>query len=90
MQLILILFLLSLNDKSTDLNETLKKALAFYRENRELISMLANGSFPAAQQEPQSEQKAAENEQEKDRPQTVGQSNNAYRAVESFLSNYAI
>lgn len=89
MQLILILFLLSMTDGSNDLNETLKKALSFYRENREIITMLANGNFPLA---PPVQEKSGQTEptQKKDRPEEVGQSNDSKHAIEQFLSSYGI
>lgn len=45
---LLLLFLLTSVQQGGDLNETLQKLLAFYRENRELILMLARGTPAAA------------------------------------------
>lgn len=45
---LLLLFLLTSLQQGNDLNETLQKLLAFYRENRELILMLARGAPSAA------------------------------------------
>lgn len=56
MQLLLIFILLSMTGKSSDeLKETLSSALSFYRENRELITMLvqAGEKAPANGQEKQ-------------------------------------
>ena len=89
MQLILILLLLSMTGDSNDLNETLKKALSFYRENREIITMLANGNFPLTGAT-QGSGEPSETAQKKDRPEEVGQSNDSKRAIEQFLSSYGI
>lgn len=48
MELLLILLLLVLSDKDARTKETLKEALAFFREKRELIRTLAQMSSPAA------------------------------------------
>ncbi len=45
---LLFLFLLTSVQQGGDLNETLQKLLAFYRENRELILMLAKGTPSAS------------------------------------------
>lgn len=67
MEMAILLFLLAMSGgDSSQLKEKLSSALAFYRENRELIAMLASGGglfggAPAAQsaQTPQENQPAA-------------------------------
>ena len=65
MEMFMILFILALSDKNPELKETLKSVLAFYRENRELLTLIANGTPAAASSAAPSEQKdppAAEGE----------------------------
>ena len=58
MEMLLLLFLFSTLDKNSNLKETLQSFLGFYRENRDLISMLAgartaaDGTAQTAAQEP--------------------------------------
>ncbi len=69
---LLLLFLLTSVQQGGDLNETLQKLLAFYRENRELILMLARGTptaAPAGAYESQNEsEKQDSSHEKKDRP----------------------
>lgn len=52
MDILIVLFVLALSEKNPELKDSLQKVLKFYRENRELITMLANSSeLPPAQQD---------------------------------------
>ena len=68
MEFLVLLLLLFLAGDSRDYGRILKELLAFYRENRELISLLAKnfGGTPPAPPAP--EEKPAEQGEEKDRP----------------------
>lgn len=69
---LLLLFLLTSVQQGGDLNETLQKLLAFYRENRELILMLARGTptaSPAGAYASQNDsEKQDSSHEKKDRP----------------------
>lgn len=41
METVILLLMLALSDKNADMKESLNKFLCFYKENRELIQMLA-------------------------------------------------
>lgn len=71
MEPILLLLLLTSMQQGGDLNAALGKFLSFYRENRELILLLARGGAPAAAQTEQSAGQSAQQmpEQKTDRPQ---------------------
>ena len=72
MEPILLLLLLTSMQQGGDLNAALGKFLSFYRENRELILLLARGGAPAAAQSAgQSAGQTAQQtpEQKTDRPQ---------------------
>ena len=75
MEPILLLLLLTSMQQGGDLNAALGKFLSFYRENRELILLLARGGAPAAAQTEQSAGQTAGQtaqqtpEQKTDRPQ---------------------
>ncbi len=71
MEPILLLLLLTSMQQGGDLNAALGKFLSFYRENRELILLLARGGAPAAAQTEQSAGQTAQQtpEQKSDRPQ---------------------
>lgn len=66
METLLLLFVLSTLDKNTDLKQTLESFLRFYRENRDLVAMLAGGlgGAPAKTErsEPQKESRPPERE----------------------------
>ena len=47
MEMLIILFILAISEKNAEFKETLKSVLAFYRENRELLIMLAGTSNAA-------------------------------------------
>ena len=71
MEPILLLLLLTSMQQGGDLNAALGKFLSFYRENRELILLLARGGAPAAARTEQSAGQSAQQtpEQKTDRPQ---------------------
>lgn len=76
MELFLI-FLIALSGKNgEELKRSLSSALAFYRENRELFTMIAQ--TPAQKENAPSEPE----EQTKSRPQAAGN----YKFIEEFLS----
>ena len=67
MEILLLLFLLSTLDKNSDLKQTLQSFLHFYRENRELISLLTGSGAPAEAQSaaaPPAEEKKSRSPQE--------------------------
>ena len=50
MEILIVLFMLALAEKNSDLKESLQSVLKFYRENRELIMAFAGGvEAPSAQ-----------------------------------------
>ena len=54
MDILIVLFVLALSEKNPELKESLQKVLRFYRENRELITMLASSSeAPSPQNQPE-------------------------------------
>ena len=71
MEPILLLLLLTSVQQGGDLNAALGKFLSFYRENRELILLLARGGAHAAAKTEQSAGQSAQQtpEQKTDRPQ---------------------
>ncbi len=76
-QMILIL-LLALMSKDGQMKDSLQSALAFYRENRELITRLAGANAPK-----EYSKQDKETEQEKSRPQAVGND----KILEEFLKS---
>lgn len=65
METVILLLLLSLSDKNGNMKESLNKFLCFYKENRELIQMLAGTlSRPDGNTAPS----AAEEKHEENRP----------------------
>ena len=62
MEMLVLLILLMTLDKNSDLNQKLRSALNFYRENRELITMLAGTVNAKAGAEPASAEKSAHKE----------------------------
>ncbi len=75
--LIIVLLLMNANREGTDVKRTLYSALSFYRENRELITMLAGamGKSP--------EQSSPTNENQP--PQTE-----AVDSIENFFKSHAL
>jgi len=72
MELLLLLFLLSSQKEEKDVRKALLSALAFYRENRELLLSLRD--MPAARHEvpPRKEAPRQDEPHEKSRPQADG------------------
>lgn len=66
METVILMLLLTLSDKNADMKESLNKFLCFYKENRELIQMLAGTlSRPNGQNAPAEN---AERKHEESRP----------------------
>ncbi len=80
MEQMILIFLLALMSKDGKMKDTLQSALAFYRDNRELITMLAGAQNASKEQEPQ---KTEEPKQEQSRPQSVGND----KILEKFLKS---
>ena len=49
METVILLLLLALSDKNDNMKESLNRFLGFYKENRELIQMLAGTFSPSAE-----------------------------------------
>ena len=85
MEPLLLLFVLSTLDKNNDLKHTLESFLRFYRENRELITMLAGkdgaGKPPAKEPEPCAEKKES-------RPPV--RENGSMKILEEYLNRSSI
>ena len=84
MEPLLLLFVLSTLDKNNDLKQTLQSFLRFYRENRELVAMLAGkdgGSKPAQPSEPCAEKKES-------RPPV--RENDSMKILEEYLNRSAM
>lgn len=61
METVILLLLLLLSDKKEDMKESLNRFLAFYKENRELIQMLAGTiARPDAEKEKHEESRPRE------------------------------
>lgn len=90
MVILLLLFTMSGNQQA-EWKDKLTSALKFYRENRELIAMLAQSisqDAPKAQQPQKSEPKPEENHgEEKSRPAEVG---NQLSLLEEYLNRHAL
>lgn len=87
METLILLFLLATANSSPEMKQSLSSALAFYRENRELFSMLANGA-----QNPSAEQKAPAEEartQQNSRP-PAGEAGSQINILEEYLKTHAL
>ena len=87
MEILLLLFLFSTLDKNGDMKDMMRSFLSFYRENRELIAMLANAkTSPAPEPE-------GEKEEKKSRPvqsERSGAENIPSSILEEFLKKNAV
>ena len=72
MEILIILLLLSLCEKNTELRETLQSALKFYKENRELIKSL----YPQEREEPPKEKKT----------ESTDTADSSLKLIEQFLN----
>ena len=89
MELIILLFLLSSMNKDARLQDTLRSFLGFYKENRELITMLmsSQGQNVASPTHAQAEPEQTTSKQTESRPsEKVGQMN----LLEEYLKRYAV
>ncbi len=85
--LLLALLLMQTKGEQTDWNATIKKALAFYRENRELITMLVQ---TVGQKQSTEETSAQQEETIKYRPQSQSDTVGAVNLMEEYLKHHAI
>ncbi len=74
METAILLLLLALSDKNSDMKESLNRFLCFYKENRELIRMLA-GTLSQRDKETVSADTESEKQQENRPPEEVGNLN---------------
>ena len=86
MEILVLLLLLTSLDKDSDLTGKLRSALAFYRENRELITMFA-GSMNASQ--PASPASATESA-EKTKESRPSEKVDSLKILEEYLSRSAV
>lgn len=75
--MLIALFILSLSEKNAELKETIKYALDFYRQNRELLTALAGTSRSPSQASEKTEQQKSSSD--------VG--GDSLRMIEEFLKH---
>lgn len=73
--MLIVLFILALSEKNAQVKETLKCALDFYRQNRELLTALAGASHLSSEES---------GEQQKSSPDVGGES---LHIIEEFLKH---
>lgn len=84
MEILLAILILSLSGKDADFKETLRAALDFYRENRELLKTLAGSSSALSQPRPANRETP---QTEKNSPVSGGDD---LSVLEEFLKKYGV
>ena len=84
MEILLAILILSLSGKDADFKETLRTALDFYRENRELLKTLVGSSSALSQPRPANRETP---QTEKNSPVSGGDD---LSVLEEFLKKYGV
>lgn len=92
MEMLVLLLVLTSLDKNSDLSEKLRSALAFYRENRELIAMFANaaGAAPAAGAASAEQQQASPVQEEEKKESRPREEFDSVKILEEYLKRSAV